>query len=205
MEWARTGKDNGRRASWPPSVLGRFSHPPLKHPPGDRMGFLQFGAEHVDSSAVPCVRLRVVGPRRPVPDPPRPIQPAEPAASDRPASVTRGLRSAFAATWAPTTANTPIIRTSCAQDPPRPAKSVFPRLPPAPTLQLLTSGTLSQRPSLWKTPLLQTHSSFPHSGLDPRGPPQATPPPERPVPGGLSVPRRLCNPPLGPQFPLLNI
>ena len=102
-----------------------FSHPTLEHP---RVS-MGFRVENMDPSALPRTWLGVAGPRFQGPDYPCPIQPAEPAASDGPASVTRRPRSAFAATWAPMTANMPITPTGCAPGPPRPAKGAL-CLPP---------------------------------------------------------------------------
>lgn len=129
------------------SLTQPWSMPPVS------MGFR---VENVDPSALPCTWLGVAGPRFPGPDCPRPIQPAEPAASDGPVSVTRRPRSAFAATWAPTTANTPITPTGCVPGPPRPAKGAL-CLPPK------ASGGLAPK-------ALPPENSFPRSPSFPERP-----------------------------------
>lgn len=142
-EWSGFGrgrdskdKSPGFQHPWPQqglSTLPVLSPNPGASPRSIPLVSVGFRAENVDPSTLPCTWLGVAGPRFPGPDCPHPIQPAEPAASDRPASVTRRPRSAFAATWAPTTANTPITPTSCALGPPRPAKGALclPLRPPA--------------------------------------------------------------------------
>ena len=124
------------------SLTQPWSIPPLS------VGFRE---ENVDPSALPCAWLGVAGPRFPGPDCPHPIQRAEPAASDGPASVTRRPRSAFATTWAPKTTNMPITPTSCAPGPPRPAKGALclPLRPPAAGPQ--ASGGLAPKAFRQKT------------------------------------------------------
>ena len=149
----RNSKDKspGFQHPWPQQGLSTL--PVLSPNPGASPPLsVGFREENVDPSALPCTWLGVAGPRFPGPDCPHPIQRAEPAASDGPASVTRRPHSAFTTTWAPTTTNTPITPTSCAPGPPRPAKGALclPLRPPAAGPQ--ASGGLAPKAFRQKTP-----------------------------------------------------